>query len=410
MFIPYRVDVPSDRRPVMNWLVFVGVIVVFGFQVSERIKLKAKMEEEIKEQIAKHIDEGDSVEEAIEHVQEIAQESLLERTMYRFALKGWEITGLLGHMWLHADIFHLIGNLLFLWIFGNAVCSKLGNIAYLPLYMGLGLAAGVSHLLFSDDLAVGASGAINGIVGMYLVFFPENVISCLWLFWFPLMVRPFARTFTVRSFWMILLWFAFDIWGAVRGGQNVAYFAHIGGVVVGAALAVLMLKIKLVTMESYEKSLLQLIGLEKTTAKEEVRADFAPWQQEYSTSATAVSKPETVAVKAKKPKAEPEAIPQKPEQPSEEFIRLTCSCGKPIKVPAKYAGKTGVCPRCKSKVEIPEGPATEAAAVSLHPTKPEQQFICFRCQCGQTIKVAREHAGKIGRCPKCSMRVKVPER
>lgn len=410
MFIPYRVDVPSDRRPVINWLVFVGLIVVFGFQVAERRKFKAQMGEEIREQIAKRIDEGDSVEEAIEHIQESVQEALLEKTMYRFALKGWEITGLLGHMWLHAGIFHLIGNLLFLWLFGNAVCSKLGNIAYLPLYVGLGLAAGVSHLLFSGGLAVGASGAINGLVGMYLVFFPENAISCLWLFWFPLLVRPYARTFHVRSFWMILLWFAFDIWGAVRGGQNVAYFAHIGGLVVGAALAVLMLKLKLVTMESYEKSLLQLIGLEKTMAEEEVRADFAPWQQEYVTSAAAVSKPETMAVEAEKTQAEPEAIPQKPEQPSEESIRFTCPCGKSIKVPAKYAGKTGVCPGCKSKVEIPEEPATEAAPMPLQPTRPEQQFIRLRCQCGQTIKVAGEHAGKIGRCPKCSKQVKIPER
>jgi len=345
VFIPYRVDVPSDRRPVVNWLVFVGVIVVFGLQVADQIKFEEQMEEEVREQIARHIAEGDSAEEAIEHARESMHESVLERTLYRFALKGWEIKGLLGHMWLHADIFHLIGNLIFLWLFGNAVCSKLGNICYLPVYVGLGLAAGISHLLFTGGMALGASGAINGLVGMYLVFFPENLISCLWLFWFPLMIRPFARTFTVRSFWMILLWFAFDIWGAVRGGQGVAYFAHIGGFVGGAALAVLMLKLKLVTMESYEKSLLQLIGLDKTPAKEEVRTDFAPWQQEYLASATAVSKPETVAVKAKKPKAEP-----------------------------------------------------------------EDEFIRFRCRCGQKIKIAREHAGKIGRCPKCSKRVKVPER
>jgi membrane associated rhomboid family serine protease len=380
---------------VINWLVFVGLIVVFAFQVAERRKFNAQMGEEILKQIEKHVDEGDSLEEAIEHVQKGVQEILLEKTMYRFALKGWEITGLLGHMWLHADIFHLLGNLLFLWLFGNAVCSKLGNIAYLPLYIGLGLAAGVSHLLFTGGVAVGASGAINGLVGMYLVFFPENVISCVWLFWFPLMVRPFARTFHVRSFWMILLWFAFDIWGAARGGQGVAYSAHIGGLVVGAALAVLMLKLKLVTMESYEKSLLQLIGIDKTMVKEEVRTDFAPWQQEYLTSAAAVSKSET--------------IPQKPKPPSEELIRFKCFCGKSIKVPAKYTGRIGVCPECKSKVKIPEAPATETTPISLQPTKANQQFIRLRCQCGQTIKVAREHAGKIGRCPKCSKQVKVPQ-
>ena len=190
MFIlfPYRVDVPFNYRPVVNWIVAALIILVFSLQIVEANKVRTR-------------------EMSLVEYKEnsITTQYLLER---------WSIKGLFGHMWLHGGLLHLGGNLIFLWLFGNAVCSKIGNLYYLPVYIGLGLASGFTHLLFSDHAALGASGAINGLVGMYLVFFPENSISCFscFIFWFW---RPLW--FSVRSFWMILLWFAFDILGAMRG-------------------------------------------------------------------------------------------------------------------------------------------------------------------------------------------------
>jgi membrane associated rhomboid family serine protease len=234
ILFPYRVDVPFNYRPVVNWVVVAAVILIFALQIAE---------------IGQYASRRASSEE-------YAEKSM---TM-RYALKGWGIKGLLGHMWLHAGLLHLIGNLIFLWLFGNAVCSKIGNFYFLPVYIGLGLAAAISHLLFFDAPAMGASGAINGLVGMYLVFFPENSISCFFC-WFFLPQRPVW--FSVRSFWMILLWFAFDILGAIRGGGGVAYLAHIGGFAAGFGLAILMLKTNVIVMESDEKSILELLGLEK---------------------------------------------------------------------------------------------------------------------------------------------------
>jgi len=230
MFIPYSVDVPFNHRPVINWLITVALVLIFVAQILA---------------VFGQLDHGLSPQDAVRN------------TIERFVLKGWGLTGLFGHMWRHAGILHLIGNLIFLWLFGNAVCSKIGNLLYLPVYVGLGLIAGISHLTFSSGSVVGASGAINGIVGMYLVFFPENSISCF--FW--LIYRPV--TFSVSGYWMILLWFAFDIWGAMNGSQGVAYVAHVGGFLAGFGLAVLMLKMGWIVMERDEKSLLQMLSTRK---------------------------------------------------------------------------------------------------------------------------------------------------
>ena len=174
-----------------------------------------------------------------------------------YILNGFELKGLFGHMWLHGGVLHLAGNMLFLWIFGNAVCANIGNLRYIPAYIGLGIVAGISQLVFMGGSSLGASGAINGIVGMFLVFFPQNEITCYFIY--VLLLSPYIREFSVSSVWIILLWLAFDILGVVLGGGGVAYFAHLGGFAGGVILAILMLKFKMVTMERYEKSLLQVI-------------------------------------------------------------------------------------------------------------------------------------------------------
>ena len=312
ILIPYRVDVPFNYRPIVNWLVVAMVILIFAFQIMELLQ---------------YLDQESGAEEYIEN----------SITM-QYILKGWRIKGLFGHIWLHAGPLHLIGNLIFLWLFGNAVCSKIGNFYYLPVYIGLGLAAAISHLLFFDVPAMGASGAINGLVGMYLVFFPENSISCFFCFllWFW---RPVW--FSVRSFWMIFLWFAFDILGAMYGDGGVAYLAHIGGFVAGFGLAILMLKTKLIVMERDEKSILKLLGLEKRDKPTRHRRDLSHLQQKWE--------------EKESEEAEPEKAPFEPEVAPEQFIRFRCRCGQRIKIPSRYAGRIGRCPKCSARLRIPQG-------------------------------------------------------
>ena len=173
-----------------------------------------------------------------------------------FVLHGWSPTGMLGHMFVHLGYIHLFGNMLFLWVFGNAVCAKVGNIAYPFLFLLFGVIGGAVHNLCGGLPAIGASGAINGIVAMFLFFYPQNEIRVFWFFIF--MFR--GNTFEVGSMWLILLWLVFDVWGALAGSGGVAYWAHIGGFAAGAAVAIVSLKLDWVQMTRTERSLVDLLA------------------------------------------------------------------------------------------------------------------------------------------------------
>jgi membrane associated rhomboid family serine protease len=380
LIIPWKVDVPQDRRPFINWLIIAGVITAFVFQTKSIVEHRKKLPEKtyeyknrsvedvakelgVDEQQLKEIEQ--SVEKPLDKVkktfpqkkippnfkedaikQRMLEEYFVLGKIRPFILSGWTIKGLFGHIWLHGGILHLLGNMLFLWIFGNAVCAKIGNFSYLPIYLGLGVIAGIAHLIFTGGNAIGASGAIYGIVGMYLVFFPENEITCYISFWF--LLSPYIKEFTVSSIWMILFWVAFDVWEAMKGGGGVAYFAHLGGFAGGFVLAIVMLKLKLVVMdERYEKSLLQLLSGRKGPAEYE-STPYYFGRSGLSEKDLEMVKPETAEPAA------PKTIPLEPEPPKEEFIRFTCSCGKRFKMPTKYAGKMGICPKCKLRVRIPD--------------------------------------------------------
>ena len=240
-----------------------------------------------------------------------------------------------------------------MWIFGNAICAKIGNLRYIPAYIGLGLIAGISHLVFAGGSVLGASGAINGIVGMFLVLFRQNEITCYFVY-------GAVRQFNISSGWIILFWLVFDIWGAMSGGGGVAYFAHLGGFAGGVVLAILMLKYKMLTMERYEKSLLEIIEEYRHPAK----ADASPAGYYSFLNATANQQqelplvpippvplePKTISFD---PPEQPEKIPLEPKIPKDDFIRFACVCGKRLKMPAKYAGKTGKCPQCNGRLKIP---------------------------------------------------------
>ncbi len=142
-------------------------------------------------------------------------------------------------MFLHGGLMHLFGNMLFLWIYGNNVEFRLGPVLYLLAYLATGFAAGFGDILLrpgSNIPAVGASGAISGVLGMYLIWFPHNRVRML-LFLPPLAMRPFELPAPAVLLFYIV---GQNLVPALLGGggsTGVAYGAHIGGFIAGAVLA-----------------------------------------------------------------------------------------------------------------------------------------------------------------------------
>ena len=206
-----------------------------------------------------------------------------QETAESMVLRDWDIGQMVGNLFIHAGILHLVGNMLFLWIFGNAVCALVGNVQYGFLYLFLGMVASATHLAFNGHPAVGASGAINGIVGMSLVLFPVNQLNCIYFFSFPFagIFWRFGK-FTVKAYWMILFWLVFDLLGAIFGGGNIAYWAHLGGF--GAGMAIGLLLIAFNTLETYDPTLFEVMtgtaAVHKAYDLEELASTTRPEEKE----------------------------------------------------------------------------------------------------------------------------------
>ena len=141
-------------------------------------------------------------------------------------------------MFLHGGWLHIIGNMLYLWIFGNNVEDSIGHFKFIVFYLLCGIAAAAAQVAISPDSTVpmiGASGAISGVLGAYLLLLPRArvlVLFPIWIFW---------RVFYVPAMLMLVLWFGMQLLSGlavlhvdVNGG--VAFWAHVGGFVAGILL------------------------------------------------------------------------------------------------------------------------------------------------------------------------------
>ena len=141
---------------------------------------------------------------------------------------------LITSQFLHGGILHLAGNMLYLWIFGNNIEDVLGKFRFLFFYLLCGVLAALAHLVlnpFSDVPMIGASGAIAGVLGAYLVTFPgARVLVLVFIFFF-------VTTMRISAFWVLAFWFLMQLFYAAGsvggGGTNIAYMAHIGGFLAG---------------------------------------------------------------------------------------------------------------------------------------------------------------------------------
>ncbi len=149
---------------------------------------------------------------------------------------GRNLTGIFSSMFLHGGWMHLIGNMLFLWIFGDNLEDTFGHFGFTLFYLACGIAAALAQVAINSSSIVpmvGASGAIAGIMGGYLLLFPKARIDILFFFVIFIRIVPISA-------WIVLcLWFMLQlIPGAIdtSAAGGVAYWAHIGGFVAGFLL------------------------------------------------------------------------------------------------------------------------------------------------------------------------------
>ncbi|HYM02380.1 MAG TPA: rhomboid family intramembrane serine protease [Stellaceae bacterium] len=147
---------------------------------------------------------------------------------------------LLTSMFLHGGWLHLLGNMLYLWIFGKGVETALGAFRYLMLYLAGGVVAALTQGAVDPEATapmIGASGAIAGVLGAYLVLYPRgNVVTFIWIF-------VFVRVVTVPAVLMLGLWFLLQLVSALSaatGEPGVAFWAHVGGFVTGLLLVTIL--------------------------------------------------------------------------------------------------------------------------------------------------------------------------
>ena len=205
--IPIRDDHPSGSVPIVTWLLIISNTLVLVYML-------------------------------------FLPDAQLEAFLNSYAMVPAEIVAhhhlqtLFTSMFLHAGFGHLIGNMLFLYIFGDNLENEFGGFKYLGLYLIGGLGASLLQIIVDPTSTIpnlGASGAIAGLMGGYLILFPDNRIDVLFT------LGPIWTPADVPAHFMIVYWFVAQLFygvGSIGGASSggVAYFAHIGGFTTGCLL------------------------------------------------------------------------------------------------------------------------------------------------------------------------------
>ncbi len=141
-------------------------------------------------------------------------------------------------MFLHGGWAHILGNMVFLWVFGDNLEHHFGRVGFLVFYLATGVLASATHILFNWDSsipAIGASGAIAGVLGAYLLLFPRRRVRTLFM-------MGLITVMEIPAVWLLVMWMVIQLFQGVGGlvvaggGGGVAYWAHVGGFVAGAGI------------------------------------------------------------------------------------------------------------------------------------------------------------------------------
>jgi len=165
-------------------------------------------------------------------------------TISSYFTLGQQLLSFVSFMFLHGGFFHLLGNMWSLYIFGDNVEDRLGPFRYLLFYLLCGFASGVSHLAInwhSQTPTIGASGAIAGVMGAYMMLYPKSKILTLIPIFF------FFQVVEIPAVFFLGIWFIFQFLSAAGGQGGIAWWAHIGGFIFG----IIFLRVLLLFNESF---------------------------------------------------------------------------------------------------------------------------------------------------------------
>lgn len=251
MIIPIGFGARTERRGYVTYALVGACVLVFAWQQGAAGRKAAEpymahynveaarreMKAELRRRLAEDPRTRNAPGETLDRVVELYLDKHAARPEWDWRRRPWT---LLTCAFLHADFWHILGNMLFLVVFGRAVNGRMGHGLFLGVYLAAGAISSLAHIVFSGSSGgalLGASGAISGVMGLALAFFPRHEVRLLIWFW------RFVRVVEVRAFWAILYWFGYDLvmvlW--VGKGGGVAVMAHVAGYVTGflAGLALL---------------------------------------------------------------------------------------------------------------------------------------------------------------------------
>jgi membrane associated rhomboid family serine protease len=250
--LPLKVDVPTWRRPFVKYALIAACLCMF--------LIAPPPEDPVANPDSRFMKLA-----GIEIVRQDDEDTFLPTYTSRLTTKDFPLPILsLNSAFLHVGWLHLIGNMFFLWVFGTAVNYKFGQLGFIAVYLAAAVGCGMTHYLADGSPAVGASGAINGVMAAFLVFFPRNDVTAFYFVFIPPLVLAGPRVGRIASAWLILFWIAWDVIWLVSGLEfSVAFWGHIGGFLTGLAIALLCAATGWIKPTRDEQTLLQVLGVRK---------------------------------------------------------------------------------------------------------------------------------------------------
>ncbi|HEY0283061.1 MAG TPA: rhomboid family intramembrane serine protease [Rhizomicrobium sp.] len=212
--IPISDDNPSRQTPFFTWAIIAVCVAVYIWQVRQGPQSGTVFQ-----------------------LYGFVPKSLMSPPLSPAEETGWSaLTNIFTSMFVHGGIWHLAGNMLYLWIFGNNIEDAMGHARFLLFYLLCGVAAALT-MAFMDPAStipmVGASGAISGVLGAYMLLYPRARVTVV----IPIVIIFYP--FRISAVWVVGVWFAMQLFsaaGSTPDSPGVAWWAHIGGFVAGLLL------------------------------------------------------------------------------------------------------------------------------------------------------------------------------